>query len=249
MEDFEPKDGEGFNRFDEDLLPYLVRYPLISNQAGQEPDGNPVLYSGFYAAIRSLYFPKDDQIKDFIRDVYNDCILETGLISRGSHKRRDEQEHDDYIGLATAAFLSGNPDIAYDIYDYGYRNHWVYDSQNTAQSWLEKLRFWHARFPGLVAHYKICAGVKLNPFDKLLFIISFLRPSKSESGIQLGWLRAIAYINSRDQGYLRSLIVKRWTQAVLKVYPMGMGEVFYRYFDRGTGPIKHVFAKWMQGRI
>lgn len=239
----------GQSRFDDELLPYLKRYPLISNQPGEEPDGNPVLYSGFYTAIRSLYFPQDDYIQDLIRDTYNNCVLELGLISRGSHKRRDEQEHDDYIGLTTAAFLSGNPDIAYDVYDYGYRNWWVYDSQNTAQSWLEKLRFWHARFPGIVAHYKICAGVKLGAFDKLLFIISFLRVSKDESGVQLGWLRAIAYINSNDKGWFRDIVVRSWTLGVLDRYPRGMGEVFQIYFDREGGAPKHIFARWMQGRI
>ncbi len=239
----------GLNKFDQELIPYLSRYPLISNQPNEDPDGNPVLYGGFYCAVRSTYFPQDEHIQKYVRDLYDDCRIVPGLISRGSHKRLDEQEHDDYIGLTFAAMVSGNRDIALDVYVYGKNHGWVFDSQHTAHGWIKSRRFWHQRFPGQIAHYKICAGIRLNILDRLWMIVGFLFPSKSESGVQLEWLRACAYAISSDKGFFRSLAVKWWMLAVLDRYPNGMGGVFHKYFDRGGSVPKHIFARWMQGRI
>lgn len=229
---------------------YIKVYPLISNQIGEEPDGNPVLYLGFAACLYTRFFEDKTWIKSLVDDTFVNCRKSYGIITRGSHKFNDTQEHDDYIGMAAASFFTGQCYAAIEIFRHGEMNNWCYDERVyvSAHPVIKKLENWYGRFPGLVAHFKLCAGERLNIFNKFSFIISMLFPA-GESVIQMDWLRKEVYLRSKQRFWLGDKVCEWWENRILKRYKYGMGDVFHVYFDRGAAEPKHFLARWAQGII
>ncbi len=232
-------------KFLEDCLPYIVRYPLISNQISQEPDGNAILYCGVAMAIKDLYSEPDDGDWLWAAEIYRVCRKEVGLLTRGPHKVNDFQSHDDYVGMCYLS-LRTNRMIAASIVGYGKSRSWIYDNTGRSKEgiigWLS---CWHRRFPGQVEHYKICAGESLNLFEQIWWALGFISFGKrSESGIQMDWLKYQAYRRSGMKHWVCDKAASLWQNMMINRYPNLMGDVFRVYYGSN-----HVFARWMQGRL
>ena len=231
--------------FKEESIPYIKQYPLISNQIGQEPDGNAILYCGVAMAIKDLYEEPDDGDWLWVAEIYRVCRKEIGLLTRGPHKFNDFETHDDYVGMCYLS-LRTNIAIAASIVGYGKTHSWMYDNTGTvSKSILGWLRCWHRKFAGQVEHYKICAGEKLNLFEQIWWCLGFISLGKrTESGIQLDWLKYRAYRASPNKYWLCDRAASLWQNMIINRYPNLMGDVFGIYY----GP-NHVFTRWMQGHL
>lgn len=223
----------------EDIKPYIVRYPYISNQVGEQPDGNPVLYLGLYVVSKSKNGISNNA--DLVTATYRDAMVEPGLISRGSHKPHDFEAFDDYVGLVAASAGSYEFQAAIDVYEYGKKNFWFYD--NVGLPWNLKKKAWHARMPGVIQHYKLAARQKLNFFDRIWWAIG-VAFNGGESGIQMAWLMANVYRNQPRKYIFCDWAVSRLYKKIGD-YPNEMGGVFAKYF-KGED---HILAKLMKGKI
>lgn len=226
-----------------DLNPYLENYPLMSNKPGELPDGNAVLYSSIAIIIHTRMFGQEPWAIKWVSDLYDNCRIAPGIISRGRHKYKDTQEHDDYIGLMAASKFSGYLIPAKEIYRRGMENNWVYDegvykSSNAIGRFFEN---WYARFPGFTDHAAICAGEKAS----LVFIdLSFPFWKISAGSAQLDWVRKEAYRIGDQKCSATDYAVSLWEGGIRKHRRDLMGSVFAEYYNEA-----HPFAKWMRGLI
>jgi len=236
---------EAYLEWHRDIEPYLRHYPLMSNQAYQEPDGNPVLYSSIAIIIEVDLFGADEHAAKFTKDLYQNAKKAPGIITRGRHKAFDTQEHDDVMGMIGASVFSGYIAPAQEIYLAGKKSGWVYN-EGVYKSKSDIGRFfenWYNRFPGFVGLVKLGAGEKLSLWDKLSFAVSLLTFS-GESGAQLDWVKVKVYERCTDKSWIIDKAVAYWKNKVRKKYPQLMGDVFKIYYGEG-----HFFTKWMKGRI
>lgn len=234
---------------DAEIAPYIVRWPYVSNQIGEQPDGNPILYQALYLAVKRRFTPVTVEDKAWVSTTYELSNNEPGLLNRGQHKRPDWQAHDDYIGMVYSSHITGEFKAAIDIYVYGKNNFWFFD--NVGLPWYKKPKAFFGRHPGFVPLIKLALRKKLNWFDQLSFSIA-VRKNRDESGIQMAFLMADLY---KTQPYRYPLIdaaCEAFEESVIERYPHEMGGVFQVYFDREKDfkkPPKHIFARWMQGRM
>lgn len=236
---------EAYLEWQRDIEPYLRNYPLFSNQAEQLPDGNAVLYASVAVIIEVDLFGADEHAAKLVIDLYENAKKDKGILTRGSHKFNDTQEHDDYVGMIGASLFSGVYKPAFDIWKVGKRSGWVYDEGVYKSKHFigQVLENWYARFPGFVAHAKLGAGERLNWFDKLSFSASLLTFS-GESGLQMDWIRVKSYEYRNERSWIIDKAVAYWKNKVRQKYPLLMGDVFKIYYGEG-----HVFTKWMKGRF
>lgn len=229
--------------FLEEILQYIVYDPLVSNQPGQQPDGNAVLYCGVAMVVKCIDSPADEGDYLWMSAVYRDARKTRGLLTRGSHKANDHEAHDDYIGFCAGAQLA-HPVFAAEVVGYGRSHKWVYDNTGISKSVSGWLRCWHARFPGCVQHYKLSALEGLNLFDRLWWAIGMIQFGWSESGQQLRWLKYRAYTAQKNRYWLCDRAAAMWENRLRRRCPNLMGDVFAAYYGPG-----HIFSRWMMGRV
>lgn len=231
-------------QFMDELHPYFEIPHFVSNQIGQQPDGNAILYSGVAQAIKASYGEKDHFDITWINEIYKQSQIVPGLINRGPHKKNDHQEHDDYVGLLYFAGRA-NPYIAKHVYYFGKVNGFIYDNTGISGFGLkQKLSCWHRRFPGQVEHYKLAAGLELNLLERIWWAIGILPIGSSESGIQLQWLKYKTYKESGKSYFITDAAIELWENRMRKRYPNLMGDIFSKYYGEN-----HIFTKWMNGRM
>lgn len=231
-------------QFLDELAPYLKLDFFVANQAGQDLDGNAILYTGVAQAIKAQYDTPTNEDYFWLNNLYALSMKSPGLITRGPHKFNDHQSHDDYVGLCYFS-LKVNPWVARAVYCHGKANGFIYDnSGRSAQGLKMKLSCWHRRFPGQVEHYKICAELKLNLFDRIWWSIGMIPYGVSESGHQMKWLKYRAYKESKQKYFLCDIACRLWENYIRKKYMNLMGDVFKVYYGE-----RHIFTCWMNGRI
>jgi hypothetical protein len=226
--------------FDLELAPYIVEKPYISNQPGDKPDGNPILYMALALCIKRRYFDLSESDRLLVVDTYYDAEEAPGLLNRSRFKVGDHEGHDDYIGICHASYFTDNA-IARYICASGSSHSWFFN--NAGLKFPESLRAWHYIRPGTVAHYKMAASLPLNIVDKILWAIRIYFFSKSESGLQLQWLMVDLFCAQKEKPWIMFKAASRWFKKI-NDRPEKMGGVFSTYF----GP-SHLFSRWMRGRV
>ena len=234
----------------------IVNPPLVSNQEGEQPDGNALLYLGDLVYVWNSFFESEPWLSDLVKLNYADAYIGKGRISRGHHKKLDTQEHDDYTGLAYAAQETGNGWIADEIVEHGLENFWDYEDPIEEPGILDWLKDWHGRFPGLAQHYKLCSDKyqKLGLFNRFWFAISFAFTGKKVDGggDKMILLRRKAYLNQPNRYWICDWALARWEAGFRIKYPYLSGSLMQVYFDRNDqmkGEPRHVFARWLIGRM
>lgn len=227
----------------DDLEPYLAHYPLMSNKPGELPDGNAVLYSSIAIMIHCRMFGPDSFTVQWMIDLYDNCRIAPGLISRGRHKHKDTQEHDDYLGIMAASKFSEYLTPAKEIYKRGMATGWVYDegvhkSSHAVGKFFEN---WYARFPGFTDHAALCAEERAS-----LVMINFSFPFWNISGgsAQLDWVRKEVYRIADQKSPVTDYAVYLWESGIRKHREHLMGSVFEEYYNEA-----HPFSKWMRGLL
>lgn len=245
-----------------ELEQLIVVYPLVSNQAGEQPDGNAILYVGDLVYVWRSHFDIEPWLGDLVRVNYIQAKIESGRISRGRHKLMDNQSHDDFIGLAYAAQETGNGWIADEIIEHGRKTFWNYEDPTeikfrlSIEGFKEWFQDWHFRFPGQTQHYKLCSTKYqyLNWFDRFWFSMNFFFSKNriNGGGHKMELLMRKAYLNQKERYWLCDWALKVWEKKIRKLYPNLTGDMMQVYFDRDDelkGKPNHVFARWMQGLL
>jgi len=139
--------------------------------------GNLLLHTGlYYVAAYKEGQPPVRPLSEVIKS--SGVKGYPGLYWRSPYKIGDRQEHDDYIGLAAAAYFY-DQGIAKEIVDHGAKHKWCYNSVNPEKFDLSLL---HDRFPGQIAFYKMSAGEALSFWDELIIGGRALALSYSKDG-------------------------------------------------------------------
>lgn len=224
-----------------EIEPYIVRWPYVSNQIGEQPDGNAILYQGVYFAIKRRYSNLTQDDANWTKATHIDARHSEGVLTRGSHKKLDWQSFDDYIGMIYSSHITGAFQAALDIHKHGEENNWCFD--NVGLPWYEFFKKWFGRIPGFVALSKMSVRKKLNLFDQWFFSLALLG-NDTESGFQKSWLMYDLYKTQPYQYNIIDKACKKFEIEVSEKYPNKMGDVFRIYY----GP-NHVFTKWMMGRM
>lgn len=234
--------------FRESARPYFLdrESEIMSNKPGEMPDNNGLLYTGTYFVLLNRLGELKDSDNEHLRRVVDRCTPVWGLLYRHP-SRRQHTAHDDYIGVSAAASIIGEPFYAKIFFVYGERHGWVYNHTDTytLKQWFKS---WFARLPGVVQHFKLCAGYKLSLFDQLWWALDIISTTRRDpddtSGRILDWLKIQAYRKSKHNHWICNWAVDLWEADIRARYPRLMGDVFAVYFDEG-----HPFAKYMGGRL
>ena len=151
-------------------------FVTLNDQAVDGPGaGNLLLHTALaYVAAYKHEFV----IPKMFSEIVKLCEVRPGLLTRSPYKEKDRQEHDDYIGVAAAAYFYA-PFIALDIVKHGESHNWCYNSQNPEQFDLTLV---HDRFAGQVSFYKMCAHQKLSMWEALPLAIRSMIMSFSSKG-------------------------------------------------------------------
>ena len=221
-----------------EIQPYIQRWPYVSNQAYEQPDGNAILYQGVFLAIKRRYYKSLESDALWVQSTYNESHTFPGVLNRGNHKFNDWQSFDDYIGMIYSSHITGELKSAIQIYNHGKNNFWIYDNQGG-----KRLKGFFGRIPGFIAMVKLSVRKKLNILDQISFALALIG-NKSESGFQKSWLLYDLYKTNPHEYNLINWACKKFEKSVSEKYPNKMGDVFRIYY----GP-NHVFTKWMMGRI
>lgn len=102
------------------------------------------------------------------------------------------------------------------------------------------VRAWMGRFPGLIAHLRIAAGVGVWPWNSLAWAWSVgIGPTATN---QDSWMLTWVMIWSNEHPtWLQRRAIARWRRRLVEFYPGGIKDVFGAYFG---GTIKHPLAVW-----
>lgn len=210
----------------------------------KDPSGNSLLYESHAAWIWSdlMRYEFKRPHKEFHRVV---GLLEgnrDGTFYRKPPEAfRDDQSHDDYTGVASAFGF-----YAFQIAIRGTFKGWFYDSWRpevgfwqavkeilTRKKSISYLKFWHARLPGQIQHYKISANQSPSHLGWLLWLGSIVWTTRRQ-GNESGWL--LDYLKLRvalhyfpENIYVR--IANKWFIRQLNKYYFGnINRVYAVYF-------------------
>jgi hypothetical protein len=160
------------------LEPYTDSLGLVTlnDKAVDGPGaGNLLLHTALYyvAAYKDGFIPKK-----LFQEVIKTCEVKPGLFWRSPYKIGDRQQHDDYIGIAAAAYFYA-PNIAREIVEHGETHDWCYNSQNPE---MLDLTLVHDRFIGQVPFYRMCAHQRLSIWEAIPLAIKAMTMSFSSNG-------------------------------------------------------------------
>lgn len=196
--------------------------------------GNGLMHTGFFTVIlanqNSLLEEDKDRFAaavDMCTQTDKDNIPIPGLYVRSIWKKADDQSHDDYIGISAGAYFAA-PKIADAIIDYGERYNWCFDVQNPR---VENPLYWHDRFFGLVAFYKLCGKRNTTLVEKIVLSASILisvvlgsDSSRVKAFMQVSVYRAESRVIGGLTGFVWDLLMKRFDP---------LGKAWENYFKKG----------------
>ena len=212
---------------------------------GFRSTNNSLLYTGTYFTILVILGEARKEDLEVFEKIVQACEVPVGAVpTPGLYYRHPDQndipeEHDDYVGLASAAYHL-NSSVAKDIVNYGRKHAWFYDS---ITPFAHNLARWHAKFGSVTPHYKVCAGERLPLFDQITWATSILldaiSPRVNLSTKILNWLK----IKAIDGKYpICNAAIAFWRFKMHRLFPNGMADVFTLYFTNDGGS-EHPFAK------
>jgi len=223
----------------------------MSHKPHGKMDGNPVLYTSTMFVIAHYLDQVTPQLIDHCQKMYLLVQREPGLITRGPHKPKDRQAHDDPVGCSAGLYVLRLPE-AKDFWKYGMEHGWLYwtAKQLTLKNVGRQLFF---RLPGVIQHFTVCGDEELSKFDRFFTSVDFystaFKPRGATSGRIMDWDKIQAYklYKKVNGGYTEiddAIVV--WEDSLKRKYPNGfMGEVFGLFF----GDNQHAFAVAMHGKI
>lgn len=198
-------------------------------------DGNALLYTGAKIVLLQDEREKSDarvDVDDFLtyRKMLAASIKEPGVLNRYG-KPGDDQEDDDYTGLAAVSAFMDDGAFAKQVIEYG-RSHWYCWDNNSNKF---NLKHFFIRKPGWFACMKAAAKYWHNPIDQFwafLDLISIVAYENGSSGTAMTYLRYKTYVRKCSP----------WTHPITRLgcvifkaayfvrHPLGIKETYTEYF-------------------
>lgn len=249
------------DRIIRDAAPYFEStFPFMRARVGEELDGNPISYSSIFCHILMDHFIEtlqDERCLDYVgallEQIYEKSVRAPGFLSRGPHKLKDRQTHDDIVHFVTAASrVGGMQKELNEIYNFCEIMGWSYFIEKP-ETMKERFQSWLLRVPGFKSVVKAAAGKKLSFIEKLWLAFDIYTTTRSEksstSGRMMDWSKSKLFAGSTG---IVGWAFKKFDHDIRARYPNLMGDVFQIYFQRDDLLVQkpsHVFAVWMQGRV
>lgn len=211
--------------------------------------GNSLMYSAerFIAFKQNNVALGDDQF--VMNRIAFDRRIGEGLYARtprGKPFTSDQEEPDDYYGL-----LAVSPILAREIFENGKRRKfkpvlfkkmpWLtiplpYYFPTGNQVDASDANAWFGRFPGFVAHLRICANAMKWPWHSAAWCYSIAVGPKT--GDQDSWIITwiMIWANQRPNFFERQA-VKIWNARMAVTWPGGIKSVFALYFKDPSHPL------------
>jgi hypothetical protein len=109
-----------------------------------------------------------------------------------------------------------------------------------------KLGAWLGRFPNLICHLKIAAGLRPSLFEKIVWcaalVQSIFTGKECQDAYMLAWHMIKTYEISNQQNFVQNLMVKIWRHYQVKKFPGGPSEALASYFQNPSHPL----VKWLK---
>lgn len=223
--------------FCEELKKWIDEDSLVgaSENPGKWSTGNAILETATAGVIIHILKDKAGNLSEraevlrILQKGIKGCQLESGIFNKNPG-RPDDITHDDLIGAATFSALY-DPSIVKKLVEFGEKTGWI--MSNTGKVYFNSIaRKWHIVF------YKLCAGRKVDIFDKIIFGIYLLLPS-DHSGERLKWLQVEAV---GRKSFLLELFSFLWKLKIKRKYRY-ISELLRKYYNRSD----HIFVKYCEG--
>lgn len=224
----------------------------------QNPDNDAT--SGNHHVINATYHLINFKLNDLYpaslegKEDYNkeyafiaNTQVEPGLYVRHPVKAKDNQTHDDYIGLLVSSKIF-NLGIAKAIHEYGQSRRFLLKNYfDTLKESRFKFDSWFGRFTWFTAVVKVRVGIEPNLLEKISYCAHIMtdvylnKDRTNTSGRILQWM-----MNSMMKGKSKIVdaCINKWEENIKATYPGQMGEVLGIYHG-----VNHPFTKAMWGKI
>lgn len=237
-----PKGNQMSNLKEDIQSKYTDAYGLVNPDPCLPTDidntGNGLLYTGVYYLQLQKQGLIDSSDRKKLINIVSICFAKPGLLNR-SPTKLDLQAFDDYYGITAAAKVLGLTDVTHPIHFYGQNNtfltfRWSYDNQ---KPFTFTFRSWFGRFPWFPAHIQWSADERPNLFRRILWSLKILKGSSGThpNARLLEW----CMIQAVGECSLSKFAIKRWWNGVNKLFPGGMKEVIFKYFDHDHPLVQH----------
>ena len=241
------------------LRPYQTRQGYMKNKPEDvDPSGNTLLFTcdafRIYEELPARCQIGHAIILQDLKQLLVETSVEPGLFKRKPGSDED-QKHDDYIGISSSFSF-----YARLIVQRGRESGWFFDWKEPKMTFykalgavilrkraLGYLGFWHGRFIGLTAHYRMCAGERLSIVDKIsmyLAIFVATRKPHNESGFLNAYRRVRAMLKYAPDSKITSMASRRVLKQLDKYYGGQIRNVYSIYFS----PL-HPFALYAKNSL
>lgn len=244
-----------------DLYRDRFGYPTRSREpfpASRDPEGNCLMF-----LAEEMLILEDQGLRRFqdtarFSDLVGKCQLQLGNYARtpiGCPFREDQEQQDDFIGIATASAILGTAH-AFQIFTLGRctRFRWKFlsfrfafpTSMKAFGSETTDVNQWLGRSPAFVAHLHWAAGVKPNWFYRIawswaLAFAGWFDPLAQDPW-RIGYLMARTAWRAHRWYTIEYWAVRLWAKRLFKHWPGGIPDVRKRYFQDPNHPL----ATWMK---
>ena len=225
--------------------PYMNRHGFIT--AGGDVDHSP-LFHGFYVALLDRlnlldYKEKIRQqrlLKTLIHPYYPGILLSAPF---GSGPNSNEHSHDNVKAMLWMSKRLGMS-FAADFLEHGRRHNWNWNADDPEKFDSSGS---YGRFGDMIGQAMLAAGEDPPEFYRAWLYAKILYGSMQRKGrVERVTLPYFQCKTMRGEGSIANLLIDRWRNKKMEMYPGGIGEVF----DKWGGPWKgHPYVKWYQGII
>lgn len=195
---------------------------------------NNLLYHAEYLAVLDLWDDIQESDGDKLEKIFALHEVKPGLLKRDPDSGM-AQKHDDILGVACAAAITGRFELAQKILAYLRANEWEIDVLDPTGAYEITLDV--SRIGGFEQTIELCAGESLGLWSQALLGITLVAGAYKrggESGPLMDWLtfraaKAVLKRKPEQNPYVLKFFMS-WFESRMKKDPLAMGSRFARYF-------------------
>lgn len=228
--------------FDAAIAPYIDEDGLVLERPNSSP--GPDTGNGLHglAIVNLIRFKRRELTAEHVLkyiEVVRSCEVKpwskaapiAGLYHRGPRKIEEMTGHDDYRMVSAVSSLIGAP-FAREIESRGRADRWSFDNLSPG---VWSLRTWQYRFPGVVAAYKLQAGIAIGSIDAHALALGiWMNAWSKNAGGRLLWWASVEALKGRLPIVDEAISV--WWSSINTQWDGGIKGVLADYYDNDDDP-------------